>query len=631
MKIKSSILNIILLIFLLAVSVFHTGCIPGNEYVPAESGERTDLRFTQVRHYATMRDGVQLATDVYTPTPLVPRNNNEPLGVVFVRTAEGLPWGGGSTINYLLDYVLREMAREKFIFVFQAIRGTDDSEGEFQFMRPPRASGNTAIDETTDAYDTVQWILDNVPETNGRVGMVGHGYDAWLVLQALMDPHPAVRAACIKGTPADMFKKDDFFHNGAFRLNVAFEELYYMEAYDFQNFIDFEYGANTDLYQWYLDLGPLANVNQNYFQDSVPTWNQLMLHSNYDGYWRQRDALRNIDSVPVPILNVAGWFDERYFNGSMAIYHELEKYDTQGINYLVVGPWRYRGWHSENASYFGPITYDSDTSAYFLNDIERKWFIHHLKQEGELDFSQVRIFRTGENQWYSHNQWPRTGSTHQESFYFHPGGQLSQTPVTDPSANHTVSYVSDPANPVPFVPRPVCEFLLCSGGSHKHQDQRFLQGRDDVVDWQSPVLTQDKVVAGNIQIQFYADTTGTDCDWVVKLIDVYPADDPEMAGYQMIVADEVMRAKFRDSMENPQPVTPKQVIKYTIDLNSRYHTFKAGHRVMVQVQSSNFPLIDRNPHQFMYIPDALETDYIPAVQTIHFSAQYPSHVKFPVL
>jgi putative CocE/NonD family hydrolase len=580
--------------------------------------------FTVREAMIPMRDGVKLFTTIYTP-----KDQREPLPLIFRRTPYGIDGAAGSFVRYY-----KALADEGYIFVFQDIRGKFKSEGTFVMQRPARAPGDTtSLDEGTDTYDTIEWLLKNVPEHNGRVGMLGVSYDGWTTIMGALEPHPALKAISPQASPSDMWLGDDFHHNGAFRLSYAFEYATMMESgRDVKNF-EFD---RYDTFDWYLSLGPLSAVNRRFLRESIPTWNDYVRHPDYDDFWKRQTLIPHLRGVTVPTLNVAGWWDQEDFYGPLDIYASLEKHDTSGQNYLVVGPWNHGGW-TRDGSALGPIPFGSDTAAYFRDQVQAPFFAHFLKDKGPRTFPEALTFESGANAWRRWDQWPpRAAKT--VGLYFGANELLG---VDTPPAAGAIgydSYVSDPAHPVPYRQRPIQATYFAGGSKWSTwlvEDQRFVDDRADVLSWETPPLTNDLTIAGEVVAKLFASTTGTDADWIVKLIDVYPESYPgnwALAGYQLMVSNEVFRGRYRKSFETPAPIPANQVQEYRFSLHTQNYTFKAGHRVMVQVQSTWFPLIDRNPQTFTKsIFDAEEKDFVRATHRIYRSARYPSRVEVPVV
>ena len=577
-----------------------------------------------------MRDGVKLHTEIY-----VPKHAEGQLPFIFERTPYGLHDDEkGFTTKFA---IYQEMVPEGFIFVFQDIRGRYGSEGTFVMFRDPRDKSDPhAIDEGTDTNDTVDWLLKNVPDNNGKVGILGISYGGWLTTMALLDPNPAIKAASEQASPADQFLGDDFHHNGAFRLSYGFEYSTEMETgkenYSFQ----FD---RFDTYDWYLnELGPISTGNTEYLHGRVPTWDNFIDHPNYDEFWQKQAFAPYLKSLKltVPNLNVTGWWDQEDFYGPNKIYDLLEKNDSDHMNYLVAGPWNHGGWAHGEGNHLGKIDFSSDTSKYFRQHVQLPWFEYWLKGKGELPLREALTFETGSNQWIKYDEWPPKQGVANQKLYLQSGSGLSFDPPTDTGSQAYDSYLSDPAHPVPYRHRPISRTygVVPGWGTWLVEDQRFVYLRPDVAAWETPVLDHDVSVTGDIVAHLFASTTGSDADWIVKLIDVYPQDypsDPAMGGYQMMVADEVFRARFRNSFEHPEAVVPGKVTAYTIDLHTNDHTFLKGHQIMVQVQSTWFPVIDRNPQKFVpNIYKASASDYQSATQRVYHSKEFPSYIDLPV-
>lgn len=584
--------------------------------------------FDQAEVMVPMRDGVQLHTRIYTP-----KEAPEPLPFLFVRTPYGL-FSDDRGYSHLLD-AYQEMFKDGYIFVFQDIRGRHGSEGTFVMERTPRdLSDPQSIDEATDAYDTIAWLLKNVPNNNGRVGEAGVSYDGWLAAMALLDPHPALKAVSEQASPADMFLGDDFHHNGAFRLSYGFEYSVLLESgktnvkYRFDRY---------DTYEWYLGLGPLSNANKLYFHGSHPTWNNFVAHPNYDEFWQKQAFARYLTNhrLKVPNLNVAGWWDQEDFYGPLEIYDLLERNDVDHKNYLVVGPWNHDGWSSGLGNKLGSVDFGTNTSEHFRQEIQAPWFRYWLKDNGNPPTKEAITFETGSNSWRLWDSWPPRQNVASRKLYLHSNHMLSFDPP-EGSGNAFDSYISDPSSPVPYRSRPV-EATYSKGSRWSTwllEDQRFVENRPDTLTWKTEPLTSDIAIAGDIVAHVFASTTGTDSDWIVKLIDVYPQNcdaDAKMGGYELMIASEVLRGRFRNSFSRPSPVVAGRITPYTVDLHSNNHVFLRGHQIMVQIQSTWFPVIDRNPQR--YVPNifkAAESDYQKATQRIYHAKGHASNVEIHV-
>lgn len=564
-----------------------------------------------------MRDGTRLFTRIYTPN-----SAKGPLPFLIQRT----PYGSSNSPAKAFASSAKPLFDEGYIFVSQDIRGRHKSEGTFVMMRTPRDRTNAkAFDEASDAYDTIEWLLRNVPNNNGRAGMYGVSYPGWLTLMASLDPHPALRAVSPQASPADMYMGDDFHHYGAFRLSYGFEYATLMEASKDNTHFSFDI---ADTFEWYLKLGPLANANARYLQGKLPTWNDFAAHPNYDEFWQRQAFLRYIDAVKVPTLNVAGWWDQEDFYGPMQIYAQLEKFDRKHQNYLVAGPWNHGQWAGDEGRRLGRIEFGSATGDYFRERIQAPWFAHWLKDKGKLDLAEATVFETGSNRWERYDAWPPKRRVHDRELYFRADGQLSFDAPRDSEAFD--SFLSDPLHPVPYRHRPIGPTYPGGGWpTWQVEDQRFVDLRPDVLTWSTEPLKDDVVASGTLGVTLYAATTGTDADWIAKLIDAYPERGAEdLSGYQLMIAGDVLRGRFRKGFEQPLPVVAGEVNEYRIPLLSRNHCFQKGHRILVQVQSTWFPVIDRNPQKFVdNIFLAKAEDFQTATHRVYRSRQWPSHLS----
>lgn len=585
------------------------------------------------------RDGVKLYTEIYAP-----RNQAGDLPIIFLRTPYRVSDTKGAFTRYF-NSTFRELAKDRYIFAAQDARGRHGSEGKFEWNRPVRHRKDPkAIDASTDAYDSIEWLTQNVARNNGRVGMLGVSYPGWYVTMALVDPHPALRAASPQASPSDYFIGDDFFHFGAFRLGPS-AELPYLFDFDPKLNARFPFDQ-VDTYEFFLDLGPLSNMNKRYLKGVSPTWDNFMAHATYDDYWKAGGTLPHLDEVRVPTLNVVGWWDAENLGGALDIYDKLEPLDDKKLNRIVVGPWSHGQWSRGPATNLGAYEFGSDTVAFYQRGVEAPFFAHYLKDEGEMKLPEALMFQTGANVWKEYETWPPQKNTREQRLYFHKGFRLGfDAPVGSRSDDGFASYVSDPAKPVPYSKRPIMGFWTGMAGSKdprfgragklwKVEDQRFVSDRPDVLSFVTEPLTEDVEITGKIAAHLFASTSGTDCDWVVKLIDVYPEKypaKPEMGGYQLMIADDVLRGKFHKGFEKPVPLKSGEVEEFEIDLRTRNHLFRKGHRIMVQVQSSWFPLVDRNPQTFVDIPNAKSSDFRKAEQRVYFTEGRASHIRLPVI
>jgi uncharacterized protein len=619
MEMKYRIQKVRPLLFVIAALVSLTAATS----LSAQQQPAASVSLSATEAMIPMRDGVRLYSQIYAPT-----DASEKLPILLLRT----PYGTGQLNAARMAASLPELMADGYIVVTQDIRGRFKSEGSFVMLRQPRDPKDTkAIDESTDTYDSIDWLLKNVPNNNGRVGMAGTSYGAWLTVMGTLDPHPALQAAVEQASPADMWIGDDFHHNGAFRLSYGLEYCYMMESSkeisDVTKVVD-----KLDAYEWYLGLGALSNANEKYFQNKLPTWNDFVNHPDYDAFWKRQGFAPWLNKVTVPILNVAGWWDQEDFYGPIKIYELLEKHDSANKNFLVVGPWNHGGWSRGDGQKLGRIDFGSATAAYYRKEVLAKFLAYHLKQKGTLNMPEALSFRTGKNEWVRHDAWPPKRDIADRKLYFQAGGKLSFDPPPA-SGNAFDSYVSDPANPVPYRPRPI--EVRSGWTTWLVEDQRFVDHRPDVLSWVSEPLKEDVTVSGKVIANLFASTSGSDSDWIVKVIDVYPEKglaDPKMAGFQLMVAGDVLRGRYRNSIEKPEPITPDAVNRYEIGFPANDHVFLKGHRIMVHVQSSWFPVIDRNPQKF--VPNiflAKESDFQKATQRIFRSGQHASYIAVPIV
>jgi putative CocE/NonD family hydrolase len=587
---------------------------------------KPDDKYSRQEVMIPMRDGLKLHTVIYTP-----KDQHEKLPFLLLRTPYGV---NGYQSPERSDYT-KDMAADGYIFVFQDIRGRYLSDGVFKMQRFSRdKSDPKAIDEASDTYDSIDWLLKTIPENNGKAGIYGVSYCGWTAIIAGADPHPALKAVSEQATPSDMYLNDDFHHNGAFRLSYGFEYSVLTEASKTDSLYNF---GEYDTYDWYLKLGPLSNINKKYAHGTLPTWNNFIAHPNYDAFWQVQALPNRLDHPRTAIQHVSGWFDQEDMVGPQSVYKALEKQDANNQNFIVLGPWRHGGWGSGEGKSLGNIKFDDQaTGTYFRKEIQAKWFAWYLKGEGDGKFAEAIAFQTGSNKWMHYSAWPPK-EAEIKNIYFHTDGKLSFVKPSATEGKPFDSYVSDPAKPVPYRARPIEETY--GPGSRWYtwltDDQRFVDNRPDVLTWQTDTLTDDVTITGNVTAKLFAATSGSDADWVVKLIDVYPQEykkEPKMAGYELMIVDDVFRGRFRNSLTKPEPITPGKVETYTIDLHGADHVFKKGHKIMVQVQSTWFPIIDRNPQK--YVPNifmAKESDYQSATQKVFHSVSFASCIELPVV
>jgi putative CocE/NonD family hydrolase len=604
--------------------------------IPSAFGQGVDFikaNFTKYEYKIAVRDGKKLFTSVY-----VPKDDSEKWPIMFDRTPYSVaPYG---IDNYRAALGPSEkFARDKFIFVYQDVRGRNMSEGTFRDMTPQIASkkGPQDVDESSDTYDTIEWLVKNIPNNNGRVGMWGISYPGFYTAAGVIDAHPALKAASPQAPISDWFAGDDFHHNGA---------LYLPHAYRFFN----GFGRPrpepkiptpaapadpnwVDAYTFFLRIGPLSNVNEKYYKNDVAFWNEMMKHPNYDEFWQARNLRPHLKNVTPAVMTVGGWFDAEDLFGALEVYKSIEKQSPGANNTLVMGPWFHGGWggRSDGES-LGNVHFGAKTSDFYRDNIEFPFFAFHLKGKGDPKLPEAYVFETGTNVWRKYDAWPPK-NVRSTSLYFQSGGKLS---FTAPSSDSFDEYISDPDKPVPYIAG------QASGMTREHmtEDQRFAASRPDVLVYQTEPLTSDVTIAGPLTPSLFVSTTGTDSDFVVKLIDVYPDDYPDntpnpagvrMGGYQQLVRGELMRGRFRNSYSKPEPFTPGKTEKVEYVMPDINHTFRQGHRIMVQVQSSWFPLADRNPQTFVDIYNAKASDFKKATERIYHSPTASSRVIVTVV
>jgi putative CocE/NonD family hydrolase len=588
-----------------------------------------------------MRDGVRLDTVLFIP----PGVNNH-LPILLTRTPYGVPDAAPDTI----PADLRELAADGYIFVMQSIRGRFKSEGTFTLATDLRVIPGQGSIETRDAWDTIDWLVKHVPMNNGKVGMMGVSYEGYTAGVTLLKPHPALKAISEQAAPVDEWRFDDGHRYGALRLSYDFEYAVLEESSKLANTL-FQFGR-WDTYQWYLEVGPLSNINDRYLHGKLDAWNALVEHPDYDEFWKSQAWVSQLHRSSVPNLNVAGFWDQEDPSGPWEIFRSAAQQDPDHTNLLVAGPWSHGAWLRSDQTKLGPISLGGDIAREFREKSLAPFFAYWLHGTGMKPAWRARVFQTGSNTWRTYAEWPPKEAV-ATSLYLHSDGMLSFLPPNSNEKTTPRSYISDPANPVPYRPRPISPTY--PGGDWpmwESGDQRFVDNRPDVLSFSSAPLDHDLIVVGPVSAEIYASTTGTDSDLIVKLIDVLPEDvqpsdwyaseesegprPGEFAhsanGYELPIAMEVRRGRYLASDANPQALTPNVPVKWDIPLRDRSHVFLKGHRVMLQIQSTWFPLIDRNPQTFTpSIYTAAAPDFVKAMQTVFTSPALPSHLVLPVL
>ncbi len=578
--------------------------------------------YTKAERMIPMRDGVRLFTSIY-----IPKDTAEKHPFLVERTPYSCaPYGEGKLRTGRLgpDPLL---LRDNYIIVYQDVRGRYRSEGKFEEMTPAidDKKDSTQVDESSDTYDTVDWLLKNIPGNNGKVGIWGISYPGFYAAASLPGAHPAVKAVSPQAPMADEFIGNDVNHGGAFFLldNFEFEDFFdHPRPHPWESYPQIFPLHYKDAYRFYLQLGPISNANKNYYHHQSKIWDESVDHSTYDNYWRSRNIRPHLKDIGPAVLIVGGWFDAEDLFGSLSIYQAIVQQSPATDCRLIMGPWTHGAWAGGNWDHFGADQFGSNTGAWFWQQ-ERDFFNYYLKGAGSFDLSKATIFATGSNQWKSFDQWPPEESKN-FSLYLQPGGGLSD--IKPAAVEGFDAYTSDPARPVPYMN------VVQKGRNNEYMnaDQRFASRRPDVLVYETDPLQADLAFCGPIEAKLFASMSGTDADFVVKLIDVFPEDTVgkynglPLAGYQELVRADILRGKFRNSWEHPQPFVPGKISPVDIQLQDIAHTFKKGHRMMVQIQSSWFPLVDRNPQRFMNIPDARAKDFQQNTVRIYHDAEYPS-------
>ena len=585
-----------------------------------------------------MRDGVHLQTVILAPT-----SQSAPLPILLLRTPYGVP----AQAPEVLPGNVREFEKDGYIFVYQNLRGRFKSEGTFQLSSRVDLDDPKATNETTDAYDTIDWLVKNIPQNNGNVGIWGVSYAGLTAGMTLLHPHPALKAISEQASPADQWMNDDMHRYGALRESYGFEYSV-MEQADKNKNTHFDFD-DYDTFQWYLDLGPLSNINAKYLHGSIPFWNDVVQHPNYDSFWQKEAWVNQLHNSPVPNLNVAGFWDQEDPWGPWKIWRNSEESDPQNTNFIVAGPWNHGGWRRMDGSTLGQISFGGhNTSQEFRQNIEAPFFRYYLHASGNKVPWKASMFQTGSNTWKTYDAWPPAGAK-PTNLYLRSDGTLSFDPPTSSPAAY-VQYVSDPGNPVPYRHRPISPTYPAGDWPYwEVEDQRFVDHRPDVATFVSAPLDHDVTVTGQLAADIFASTSGTDSDFVVKLIDEYPQDvqkndwNPDSGpkpgeyaksvdGYELPIAMEVRRGRFNQSYTDPKPLVPNRPTEFSTPLRDHDHVFLKGHRIMVQIQSTWFPAIDRNPQKFVpSIYEAKASDFVPATQRIYCTGQTASHIVLPVM
>ncbi|AIE85719.1 CocE/NonD family hydrolase [Fimbriimonas ginsengisoli] len=589
---------------------------------------QTPVQYAKFEFNIPMRDGVKLYTSVYIPKQVAGRHP-----ILLERTPYSAgPYGPANKDDFLGSPRMRQKG---YIFAYQDVRGQYMSGGTYENVRPIRKDATVGTDESTDTWDTVDYLVKHVPGNNGAVGLWGISYPGFYAAAGAIDTHPALKAVSPQAPVSDWFVGDDVHHNGAFFLQ---------DNFDFGAWFDMPHkslerdhpGLKIDrggrsAYDFFLQGGSLAEIEKKYFKGRIPYWNEVARHGTYDDYWKDRALPPHMKNVKCAVLTVGGLFDAEDMWGALNTYAATERQNPGIPNFLVMGPWYHGMWAEGEGTAFGDLSYGMATSQWYRENVEFPFFERYLRGQEVPPPAEATIFQTGANRWRTFTQWPPAGLG-KYSVYLGEGHTLTESA---PGTEGADSYENDPARPTPYIAdlsskeRPATYMV---------DDQRWAEKRSDVATYKGPVLARDLTVAGPVDVDLWASTTGTDADFVVKVIDVWPADSTDvssrgrpMAGYEQLLRGDIMRGKFRNSLEKPEPFVPGQSTRVHFRMNDVLHTFKAGHRIMVQVQSSWFPLVDRNPNRFMDIYQATTSDFQPATITLHHDPAHPSSVSFGTL
>lgn len=599
----------------------------------------TRRNYTKQELYIPMRDGKQLYTAIYSP-----KNSKGLHPILICRTPYSIaPYGKDSFRNFW-DYYWMDYLKAGYIMVLQDVRGRYMSEGDFVDIRPYNPDKKEgAIDESTDAYDTIDWLVNNVKNNNGNVGVFGVSYPGFYSTMAALCGHPNLKAVSPQAPVTDWFSGDDFHHNGAFFI---------MDGFSFYSGFGksrpeptkhgakgFEHYGTKDNYKFYLETGSLRNFRK-LMGDSIAFWKDLYTHPDYDKWWYKRNPRNFVDHIApgTATLVVGGLFDAEDCYGAWNLYKAIEK-DAKNNNRLVMGPWSHGAWAKTTGEYLGNIRFGSKTAEYYQKHIEEPFFRYHLENKGDItDIKEANIFFTGANEWHTFDKWPPEEKKNR-SFYLQPNNGLSL--VIPEMENSSDKYISDPANPVPYAEGVHWDRTR----EYMDDDQRFAARRPDVLVYKSGPLTDDLTIGGPVIADLFVSLSTTDADFIVKLIDVFPDDfsyddkkdgagngkDYPMGGYQMLVRAEVMRGRYRNSLSDPEAFKPGEVTEVKYTMPDVAHVFRKGHRIMVQVQSSWFPLVDRNPQQFLNIYRAYDDDFIKSTIKVYHEATNASRIILPTL
>ena len=581
--------------------------------------------YEKIEQMIPMRDGTKLFTAIYRP-----KDQSKKYPVLLNRTPYTVAPYGANEYKKSLGNFPAEM-REGFIFVYQDVRGKWMSEGVFEDVRPINTTKNKkAIDESTDTYDTLDWLSKNMKNYNQKAGMYGISYPGFYSTMSLVNSHPTLKAVSPQAPVTNWYLGDDFHHNGVLFLNDSFN---FMSVFGVPRPepITPDKGPKRpefeikDTYRFYLEGGSVKELEAKYFKKNIKFYNDLFAHPDYDQFWQDRNPLPHLTNVKPAVMTVGGFFDAEDAYGAFETYKAIEKQNPNVTNMLVAGPWFHGGWVRSKADTFGDMQFGSPTGEYYQQNIELPFFNYYLKEKGNFKPTEAQIFITGSNEWKQFESWPPKNISTQK-LYLQANGKMAFNSST--TSTTFDEYISDPNNPVPYQGG----VLESRSREYMVDDQRFASTRPDVMVYQTDVLTEDITITGPVINHLFVSTTGTDADYVVKLIDVFPENAPKyngklMGGYQNLIRAEIMRGKYRNSFEKPEAIVPNHKTNVTYTMPDVGHTFKKGHRIMIQVQNTWFPLADRNPQQFMNVYEATAKDFLKQTQRIY----HDSYIEVPVL
>jgi putative CocE/NonD family hydrolase len=630
----------LLIVFGCLLGIFCPGTRSSTQAQEAPRENYVKAHYTKYEYRIPMRDGKRLFTSVY-----VPKETGQSYPFIMQRTPYSVAPYGEDLYKERLG-PSDEFEKTGYIFVYQDVRGRYMSEGEFLEMHPhiDAKKSSADVDESSDTYDTIEFLLKRVPNNNGKVGIWGISYPGFYTSASIIDSHPAIKAASPQAPMTDLFFTDDAYHGGAFMLAANFG--FYTAFKPFPEpappakvSVPFDF-VTPDGYEFYLQAGSLRNLNKVYLKEANPLFTDQISHTTYDDYWKARDLSRHMKNIKCAVLTVGGWFDAEDLSGPFKTFHAIDRFNPGIQNALVVGPWVHGGWAGGDGDRLGDVQFNARTGEYFRANIQFPFFEYFLKGKGSPG-PKAWVFETGTNVWRKYDGWP-PAEAKPRTLYLHAGGKLSFDPPADVEGFD--EYVSDPAHPVPFI-----DYIATAVPQrYMVDDQRFAARRPDVVVYQSEPLEEDVTIAGPVEPKLSVASSGTDSDFVVKLIDVYPNDFPDneaanatkrvlgapsvrMGGYQQLLRGEPMRAKFRNSWEKPEALIPGKIARLDFTMPDVFHTFRKGHRIMIQIQSSWFPLVDRNPQTFVEIPDARPEDFKKATEQVYHRRDAASGVTVLVM